>query len=162
MPFDVLTTITKTTARMSASISYRRNDTKHGKSKLPKLVIAIPKAMMGTNPISKSAKFALLIGTGADKGRGRIVPIVPTEEGINPTVFVGGLVFRFGHVPMLGDNAAAKEDMALRLLEPGWEFDLPAWFKSDEPERKAEPGVESDPLASNPPTLKSIRRSARG
>lgn len=135
MPFDVLTTIAKTTARTSASISYRRNDTKHGKMKLPKLMIAIPRAMMG-GPVEKADKFLLMIGTGKDRGLGRIIRAEPEKEGaISPTIFVGGLVFRFGHVPMLGESAAEKEDMALRILAGGqWEFDLPAWFKPDEPE----------------------------
>lgn len=153
MPFDVLTTITKTTARRSASISYRRNETKHGKSKQPRLVIAIPKAMIG-GPVEKTDRFVILIGTGKDRGRGRIMRAEPDNKGaISPTIFVGGIVFRFGHVPMLGDSAAAKEDMPLRILGDGqWEFDLPAWFKPDE--------TETVDDAKEPANLKPIRKRA--
>jgi hypothetical protein len=70
MPFDVLTTITKQAAggKTSASISYRRFTGRKGGSKGPKLIVAIPRAMMGDKP-KKDDVFVFMLGSGADKPR---------------------------------------------------------------------------------------------
>lgn len=129
MPFEVIATIAKPMKDVQASISYRKNTTKTGRSKNPVLIIGIPKTVMGDFKAKKEQPFALSIGKGADAGKARISP---ATDGVAAKHLKGGLVFRFGYVPMLGSDAAEKEFVPVKYTGGNFELDLPAWFKADE------------------------------
>lgn len=130
MPFDVVPTISKPLKDVQASISYRKNLTKLGRSKNPKLIIGIPKLAMGSFKYDGKQVFQILIGNGEDVGKARIQPA--TGTGAAARALKGGLVFRFGYVPMLGDDSAEKEFVSVKALtNNAFEIVLPAWFKAD-------------------------------
>ncbi len=129
MPFELVATIAKPMKDVQASISYRKNTTKHGRSKNPKLIIGIPKTAMGDFKAKKEQAFSLSLGIGDDAGKARI--LATAHGGVLATHLKGGIVFRFGYVPMLGQDAAEKEFVAVKSIGDGFEIDLPAWFKSD-------------------------------
>lgn len=128
MPFEVLPIVAKPLKDVRASISYRKSDTKHGRSKNPKLIVGIPKAISGDFKPKATQLFNMLIGHGADAGKARILP---ATDGVKPTLLKGGAIFRFGFVPMLGQDAAEKDFVAVKTHGAGFELELPAWFKSD-------------------------------
>lgn len=107
-----------------ASISYRRNQ----RSGIPRLIISIPK-VIAADTIGVNDCFRLQLGTGGDKGKARLVRI---KGGTPVCIQRGGVTLRFGFVPMLGNSAAEKEEIEIRPIDLGFEFDLPAWFKADE------------------------------
>ena len=60
--------------------------------------------------------------------------LTPSAEGVVPREVKGGLAFRFGFVPLLGTDAAEKENVNGRVVPNGKdgpviELDAPAWFK---------------------------------
>lgn len=130
MPFQIVPTIAKAMKDVRASISYRRNlNTKKATSANPKLVVGIPQAVMNGFKPKANDLYALMAGTGADKGRARIV--ATKAGGVAPRILKGGAVFRFGFCPMLGSDAAEKEFVAVKSIDGGFEIELPAWFKAD-------------------------------
>ncbi len=102
---------------------------RHGRNKIPKLVIGVPKAFGTELKLNGADRFVLQTGTGAQAGKLRIMR---NANGVKPTkVRAGALVFHFGYVPMLGDDAAEKEFVIVKQVENGFELDAPAWFKAE-------------------------------
>lgn len=118
MPFEVLETVSSTKRRVAASISYMRpNRKKKGQrfepdgedpKRLPALIVTLTTATF----ISKAARFQVLIGTGADADKLRI-QACPDDRGVAPVEFTSHCIFRFGHVPAMGEDAFDKIDCAL-------------------------------------------------
>lgn len=127
MPFtNALVTVPGSrTAR--ASMSYRRNR----RSKLrgmPNLVIGIPKCLAG-DTVKSGDYFRILLGDGDDAGKARIARCNGGgDDAAAATVLRGSVVLRFGHVPILGADAAEKETIELHLVDDGFELELPKWF----------------------------------
>lgn len=131
MPFENIAFIAKPLKDVQASISYRKNTTKSGRSKNPVLVIGVPKTVCADFKAKKDETFTLSLGSGADAGKARIAPT--TQGGVLAKHLKGGLVFRFGYVPMLGDDSADKEFIAVKAIgKDTFELTLPAWFKPTE------------------------------
>lgn len=128
MPFDDLEFVAAPMKAVQASISYRRIGTRNGRSKMPKLIIGLPAAVLTGFKPKESQLFTLQVGSGADAGKARIVP---ATEGVKAMVRRGGATFRFGYVPMLGDDQAEKEFVAVKATKDGFEIVLPAWFKPE-------------------------------
>lgn len=131
MPFEVLETISRIAnagGKTSASIGYRR----HGeKGKLPVLIVTVPVRLVNGFKHGPDDRFQLHLGSGNDQGKARIVR---SPVGVKVKPFKHHLIFRFGYVPMLGTDQAAKEDIEVKFLPPhSFEIKLPPWFKSDEP-----------------------------
>lgn len=130
MPFEPLEFISKPLKDVQASISYRRNETKHGRSKNPVLIIGIPVTAARDFKAKKDQMFGLSIGSGPDAGKARILP--QSAPGVLAKHLKGGLVFRIGYVPMLGTDTAEKEFVPVKALTGnGFEITLPPWFKKD-------------------------------
>ncbi|MBN8965845.1 MAG: hypothetical protein J0H89_10810 [Rhizobiales bacterium] len=128
MSFENVAFIAKPLKDVQASISYRKNATKLGRSKNPVLIIGIPKTAMGEFKAKKEQTFIIAVGAGVDAGKARILP--DTSDGVLAKHLKGGLVFRFGYVPMLGEDSAEKEFVPVKALgKDGFEITLPAWFK---------------------------------
>ena len=116
-------------AKTKGSVSYRRLKYKTGaKQRDPKLLISIPKYFTEGMTITKGDRYILLIGDDEDEGKARIIKST-NGEGSKVQVFSGCVSLRFGFVPMLGHDAAEKEDVEVRLCDGGFEIDLPVWFK---------------------------------
>jgi hypothetical protein len=114
--------------KTKGSLSYRRVKYKNGaKQRDPRLLITIPKAFTGGMDIKKGDHFVLLIGDGPDTGKARLIRS-ENGEGSRVAIFSGAVSMRFGFVPMLGHDAAEKEDVDVRQVEGGFEIDLPQWF----------------------------------
>lgn len=126
MPFEILETIPRDSRQPMASVSYERRGKKNA---LPQLIVAIPTTLAG---ICKRERFRFDIGTGADAGKARVSGLAKGVPGTSApgTMMKHSLVIRFGEVPALGDDAAAKEPCAVRKIDDNtWEIDLPPWFK---------------------------------
>lgn len=135
MPFEPMHTVVKQTRPLMASISYRKFDTKKGRGKPPRLLIAIPTTVSGAFAPKSNDTFEFHIGTGEDIGKARIMP---GRDGVIPTHFMHAWVFRFGFVPLLGHDAADKEQVDVKMIgKDTFEIALPKWFKSG----KDEPGT---------------------
>jgi hypothetical protein len=135
MPFAPLETVTKKLIEIRASISYMRRRMREGKNKrhpheyTPRLVIGIPKGVVTAPKKAAAQTYVFQIGSGNDAGKARLLP---SDKGIAPRDLKGGLVFRFGYVPMLGNNIADRELVEVKALAGGgFEIALPAWFKAD-------------------------------
>lgn len=132
MPFEQLETSPRPSHVKSGTISYKGGKYKKGdRAKvLPKLTIGISATVCGPYFNPQGVKFGLLIGTGDEKGKARIQPV--EKGGITPSVTHGGCVIRFGYIPSLGEDEAAKEDLDIKLVGTNtFEFVLPAWFKTE-------------------------------
>jgi hypothetical protein len=114
--------------KTKGSLSYRRVKYKTGaKQKDPRLLITIPKFFTTGMDIKKGDHFVLMIGDGEDVGKARLIKST-NGEGSRVAIFSGAVSLRFGYVPMLGHDAADKEDIDVRQCEGGFEIDLPRWF----------------------------------
>lgn len=132
MPFEVVPTVIVNPKPEAgkASISYSRVTSKKSGGVprgLPKLNIGLPSAISGFKAGDKAKTYVFMIGTGTDRGVARIVENRDGTKG--RVVRGGGLAFRFGHVPRLGTDAAAKEFVAVKAIDRGFEIALPEWFK---------------------------------
>jgi hypothetical protein len=110
--FNILHTVRKGSgASPTASMSYSRNKTKHseGKDRTPKLIIAVPVRHVPDLKFVEGQRYTLLLGDGEDAGFALIVPT--GDGGGSCRIFKATLVFWFGFVPMLGDEAFAKESV---------------------------------------------------
>jgi hypothetical protein len=130
MPFEALETIARDTRVPMASVSYARSQRK-GKVRagLPVLIIAIPTTLAG---VCKRDRFRFEVGTGNDAGKARVCGLAKGTVGTSApgTMMKNALVIRFGEVPALGEDAAAKEQVHVRKIDDNqWEIDLPPWFK---------------------------------
>jgi hypothetical protein len=137
MPFEICETVSGNLKEVKASISYMRYAVREGKKRrrpeneyLPRLVIGIPKAVVTAAKKATSQAYVLQIGAGADAGRARLMP---SDKGsVTPRELRGGLAFRFGYVPLLGNAIADREYVDVKALPGGgFEIALPAWFKAD-------------------------------
>lgn len=130
MPFEQVPTVAKAPKATQCSISYMRlthSDAKNDRPKrLPRLIIGIPRGILGNFKPNKDKLYELHVGTGKDAGKARIIP---GGAGVAPSTLKYCVVFRFGFVPMLGDEIADKEFINGRAIDGGYEIDLPAWFK---------------------------------
>jgi len=95
----------------------------------PKLVISIPKHFTEGVTVVKGDRYVLMIGDGDDAGKARVMKS-SNGEGSKVQVFSGCISLRFGYVPMLGHDAAEKEDVDVRQVPGGFEIDLPSWFSA--------------------------------
>jgi hypothetical protein len=133
MAFSVLPTIMGRwglPAKTTGSLSYRRLKYKTGaRMKEPKLVISIPKHFTDGIVIEKGDRYILMVGDGDDVGKARLMKS-SNGEGSKVQVFAGSVSLRFGFVPMLGHDAAEKEDIDVRQVPGGFEIDLPSWFSA--------------------------------
>lgn len=115
-------------AKTQGSISYRRLKYKNGaKQREPRLLITIPRHFTGGMTIQKGDRFTLWIGDGEHSGKARLLRS-ENGEGSRVAIFSGAVSMRFGFVPMLGHDAADKEEIDVRQVEGGFEIDLPEWF----------------------------------
>jgi hypothetical protein len=131
MAFDTLETISRDSHAPMASISYDRP--KRGADKIPRLIVSVPTVLAG---LCKRDWFRFEIGTGQDAGRARVSGIAKGVPGSSApgTMMKNALVIRFGRVPALGEDAAAKELCPVRKVDDNtWEIDLPPWFKVEKP-----------------------------
>jgi hypothetical protein len=132
MPFETLETQTKHNRPVLAAISYmrpaRKGETKKGVR--PQLLISIPTAL---SAISKKKFFVLQIGKGSDKGKARITgQSAKSKATIEPKCMKYTQIFNFGFVPMLGEDIAGLEHIAVRKIsDDEFEIDLPPWFKTE-------------------------------
>lgn len=127
MPFEVLETIKKELKASRPSISYMRFVSERTKKKnMPKLIVGIPRAILGPFKPKAETLYEFHVGSGKDAGRARIVP---GKNGVAATTLKNFIAFRFGFVPALGDEIADKEFVDGRPIDGGFEIDLPAWFK---------------------------------
>jgi len=118
------------TEKTKGSLSYRRLKYKTGaKQKDPRLLISIPRSFTQGMKINKGDRYILMIGDGDDAGKARLLKS-PNGEGSRVQVFSGCVSLRFGYVPMLGHDAAEKEEIDVRQVEGGFEIDLPQWFSA--------------------------------
>lgn len=141
MPFDVLTSITSEAKAALVSVSYARPQGRGGdKARRPRLVIGVPGAVLEGLKIPADQRFVFAIGSGKDAGKARIVMAADGPASLrridrHGPKGNGGGVFRFGHVPALGTDAAVKEFVASRILDPKKEggavieIDCPPWLK---------------------------------
>ena len=152
MPFDSVETHTKENMPPTALISYMKpkaRGSKNGKpaasqgDRRPSLTISIPTTICG---VSKSERFELQIGTGADAGKLRIVgngrraPDGPEavvmelgrEKGVKPHELANCFKFNFGYVPRLGDEIFDGERRPVKKISDDiFEIAIPAsWFKA--------------------------------
>lgn len=130
MPFASVEFVTTAPRDSRASISYKRPGKGLRGPAQPRLVIGLPLTICKDFKFGDKQRFALQVGDGADKGKGRIV-LAPV--GVPARILKGGAVFRFGYVPMLGEDAAEKEFVEAQPIKDGFEIVLPPWFKADEP-----------------------------
>lgn len=134
MPFQPVEVVNKYNKPPQASISYERRErqTKKGvsKAKRPTLLVAIPTALCGT---SKKEHWMLQVGTGEDAGKARIVGVAKGGKHVSKSRdTMHSMNIDFGYVPLLGEDAAAKDYCAVRKIsEDEYEIDLPAWFKAN-------------------------------
>ena len=68
-------------------------------------------------------------GGGDGAGRARLARSYDSQ-GANARLFRGAVTFRFGHVPMLGTDAAEKEPIEVHMADGDFEFELPKWFSA--------------------------------
>lgn len=134
MPFEILETVARDTRVAMASVSYERGKGRNGviRDRRPRLRVSIPTVFAG---LCKRDRFRIDVGTGADAGRARISGLAKGVPGASApgTMMKNALVVRFGFVPMLGEDAAAKEFVPVRKLDDNtWEIDLPPWFKAED------------------------------
>lgn len=138
MPFEPLDTVPRDSRRPMAAVSYQRSSKKSGA--MPILRVSIPTTLAG---LCKRERFALDGGTGADAGRARISGLAKgaVTKGAPATFLRHALVIRFGYVPGLGEDAAAKDNVGVRKIDDNtWEIDLPSWFKIEPPAAKRKAG----------------------
>lgn len=87
-----------------ATISYLRGTQKSKPPKpgaKPKLNITVPTSVF----ISKAKLFRVMLGTGEDRGKIRIMAVAENGKGgVKPHEFKSHLIFRFGHAPVLGED----------------------------------------------------------
>lgn len=133
MPFEYLATVTRPAKISKPSISYMRfrspKDPDNMRKALPKLIIGIPKGMVSGFKPKEGELYEFHVGTGKDSGKARIVP---GKNGITANVLKNAVAFRFGYVPMLGDEIADKEFVDGAAIDGGFELTLPPWFKPSE------------------------------
>lgn len=146
MTFQLIEFIGKPT-ETKASISYRRFEGKAGRVGLPKLTIGIPKSVaLNFNPTGKT--YGFFVGEGEHKGKALIRSHI---VGTTARVVKGGVTFRFGYSPYLGNEAAERSAIDCRADDHGgFEIDLPPWFKPPErtlsvEQRKPAPHVSKVP-----------------
>ena len=107
MPFEELESIRKDNMPPMASLSYLRSvrkgkEMQRGKIK-PKLIVTLPTVIC----VSKCDKFLIMMGTGADRNKMRLLGVkkgVPGKNAVKATVFKSFLVLRFGYIPKFGDE----------------------------------------------------------
>jgi len=137
VPFENLEIITKQNTPPRAKLSYLRQQGRGksgGKAKpdaKPQLMISIPTTICGT---AKAKAFRLLLGTGADAGKLRIRGLKKDEKdpaSIEPKELMHTFVFRFGHVPKLGEDIFDGEHCPVRKVgDDEFEIDVPrSWFE---------------------------------
>jgi hypothetical protein len=167
MPFEPVEVVNKHNRPPQASISYERAErkTRKGltKSKTPHLMISIPTTISG---VSKKKFFMLQLGTGEDAGKARISGrAAATKHTVERRDLMHATTFDFGFVPMLGDDAAAKEFVGVRKIsDDEFEIDLPKWFSA---EREPAPPCDEEeaapphiPLAGGTGPAKPVARPA--
>lgn len=135
MGYDILETVPRDSRLPMASVSYER-PVKSKDRRKPVLIVALPTTLAG---ICKRERFRFELGTGADSGKARICGVAKGVPGPSApgTMMKNCLVIRFGEVPALGEDAAAREKCAVRKIDDNsWEIDLPAWFKIERPVAK--------------------------
>jgi hypothetical protein len=138
MPFENIETITKDNMPPTALISYMptqrhgKNAGKVKKDSKPRLVITLPTTLCGT---AKSDRWALLLGSGADKGKLRIkgTKSSPVKQGIKPTEMKNCFKWNFGFVPKLGEDHFDGERRPIKKIsDDEFEIDVPAsWFEAE-------------------------------
>ena len=151
MPFTSLPFEPSPMKQLCGSISYKRSKRKDGPNGKPRLIISIPKAIAGDPLPEDSDRWGLDLGSGEDAGKLRIVPAM---VGVKCVLLKWVCVWRFGYVPLLGDEAAEIERCEAKRLnlssadsKPSanpqmygarsadqvvggcFELVLPAWFK---------------------------------
>jgi hypothetical protein len=144
MPFEDVAFVRFSNVQKPPTISYRGvKSKKGGRTTNVNLIVGIPawkvKDAFPSSSVPKKAKFVLQI----DVERKRIRIVIASSDhkgaGVEPTILKGGaLTFRFGYIPMLGEESATQEDIKFMSTLPGvgFEFDAPSWFKKDEEDAK--------------------------
>jgi hypothetical protein len=128
MPFEPLPTVpSDKQLKTSGSISYKRNSRARNKKSPPRLIICLP-AVVNNGAIRKDDRVELMVGTGPDIGRAKLVK---SKDGaaLAHALRGGGILLRFGYVPLLGTDPAEREPLDFRPDSDGFLFDLPPWFK---------------------------------
>jgi hypothetical protein len=127
MAFEELETHTKDNAPPTALLSYMRSKARgknavpgNGKGQ-PKLTVTLPTTICG---LSKKDHFKLFVGTHQDAGKIRIKAATGVGS-IEPTEFKSHYIFRFGHVPSLGEEIFDGERRPVRKINDD-EFEIDA------------------------------------
>lgn len=131
MPFDELETFHKDNKMPEAKVSYEHATEKSRKAGAkPRLYLSIPTTVCG---MSKSVHHRLLLGTGDDTGKLRVVG---GERGVKPSEHSNFFRWNFGHVPRLGETTfEAQHVPVVRVDDETFEVTVPAsWFDSGEVE----------------------------
>lgn len=134
MPFDEVEIITRENEPPTALVTYMRPARKAAKGEnydrtgvRPRLYITIPTTICGA---AKSKKFKLMLGSGADKGKARIMGDDGAKIGVKPHEFKYAFRFNFGYVPKFGDDIFDDERVPVRRISAEvFEFDLPTCLK---------------------------------
>lgn len=126
MPFEVMETETKDSARPLASLSYMRHVRKGremDRSKYkPKLIVTLPTVVC----ISKKERFEIMVGTGEDQGKVRIAGTADKKRGVKASDFKNYIILRFGYVPALGDEIFDGVKVAVeKISEDVYELNVP-------------------------------------
>jgi hypothetical protein len=132
MAFEPLEVQTKHNRPVTASISYMRPTRKgeHKKGVKPQLIIALPTSIAS---MSKKKLFQLMIGKGQDAMKARIIgQNAKNNYTVEPRNLKFSIIYNFGFAPMLGDDIAGQERIAVRKIsDDEFEIDLPPWFKAN-------------------------------
>jgi len=129
MPFEDFETVTKDNAPPTAILTYQPAHRKNVKTDAkPKLTISIPTTVCGQG---KCDRFKLLVGTGEDAGKLRIVGIkgakATDKVGVKPMEHEHFLKFNFGFVPAWGtDKIAADRHAVTKIDDDTFDVTVPA------------------------------------
>lgn len=131
MAWDEIVTEPKRVAMPTATLKYLRPKGR-GKNAGPKvgarheLTIVLPTTICG---VAKSKAFRLVVGSGAEKGKVRVLGCGPETRGaITAKEMAHCWSFRFGHVPKLADETFDERKVCRRISDEVFEIDADNLF----------------------------------
>lgn len=150
MPFDELDTVTKENMPPTAIVSYlrfkRKDKVAHGK---PRLQVYIPTVACTT----KAERFKVMLGSGADKNKLRIVALPRGDKGgILATTMKFMVRMNFGFVPRFGDEGFDGGRCALAKINETT-FDITLDF---DPLSEEEKKALAEQVAEDRPAIRKV------
>lgn len=129
MGFEVLETETKEKhAADGEDQLYAPDREKAGEAK-PNLMVSIPTTLIG---MSKSKRFELLKGSGADAGKIRIKGTAVAKKGVEPKQLKNAFVFNFGAIPKNDCIFDGERRVVKKLTDEEYEIDVGKLLDPDE------------------------------